>query len=209
MVDGDAPCIGKVYVHMFLLGEGIKKSENLTSAQKRELLDVHLWRWEMMSSDIQKAAYVLDPEYMLHDVMSIKEVMDAFWRVAAKLLTEEEADKVAIDLPNIRLQVGSVGSERAQRLAPQMEAAKWWASFGADYKEAQKMAMLVLAQVASSSSCERNWSRYGFIHNALRNRLSVDRARKLVYCFAKERLLRKKQEGHNVIAWRDSDTEED
>jgi hypothetical protein len=44
---------------------------------------------------------------------------------------------------------------------------------------------------ASACSCERNWSAYDFIHNRRRNRLTADRARKLVYVFTNGRLVNK------------------
>lgn len=45
------------------------------------------------------------------------------------------------------------------------------------------MAQKVIVIPASASSSERNWSSYGFVHNALRNRLKDEKAMKLVYIF--------------------------
>ena len=53
----------------------------------------------------------------------------------------------------------------------------------------QKVAMRVLAQVASSSACERCWSVYDFIHSARRNRLAPARAEKLVRIYMNLRLV--------------------
>ncbi|KAH7366153.1 hypothetical protein KP509_18G065400 [Ceratopteris richardii] len=47
--------------------------------------------------------------------------------------------------------------------------------------ELQHIAMRVLSVVASSGSCERNWSAYDFLHSKQKNRLSVSRANDLVY----------------------------
>ena len=51
--------------------------------------------------------------------------------------------------------------------------------------------MRVLAQPASSSSCERNWSTYGFIHSKARNKLKHARADKLVRVHGNLKLLTK------------------
>ena len=45
----------------------------------------------------------------------------------------------------------------------------------------QNLAIRLLSQVASSSSTERNWSTYGFIHSVKRNRLGSQKAKDLVY----------------------------
>ncbi len=47
----------------------------------------------------------------------------------------------------------------------------------------------VLLQVTSASSCERNWSAFGFIHTKSRNRLKPKKAEELVYVFSNRRLL--------------------
>ena len=53
------------------------------------------------------------------------------------------------------------------------------------------MAVQVLAQVASVSACERNWSTYDFIHSRKRNKLQPQRAGKLVRVFTNLRLVHK------------------
>jgi hypothetical protein len=49
------------------------------------------------------------------------------------------------------------------------------------YPELALVAMRVLAQVISASSCERNWSAHGHIHSEVRNRLAPATTEKLVY----------------------------
>ena len=52
----------------------------------------------------------------------------------------------------------------------------------------QTLAIHVLSQVASSSSAERNWSTYGFIHYVKPNRLGSQKAEDLVYVHSNLRL---------------------
>ena len=51
------------------------------------------------------------------------------------------------------------------------------------------LAIKLLAQCASNSSSERNWSTYKYIHSTIRNRLLADRAEKLVYMYCNEKIL--------------------
>ena len=74
---------------------------------------------------------------------------------------------------------------------------EWWWNFGGESPEFQSFAIRLLPQVASSSSCERNWSTYGFIHSLLRNRLGSKKAEKLVYIHSSLRLLSRLDPGYN------------
>ena len=51
------------------------------------------------------------------------------------------------------------------------------------------LAMKILAQCASNSSFEHNWSTYKYVHSTIRNFLLVDRANKLVYMYSNENIL--------------------
>ncbi len=53
----------------------------------------------------------------------------------------------------------------------------------------QRLAVKLTAQPCAASSCERNWSTFGFIHSKVRNRLQADRAADLVYVFSIMRLV--------------------
>jgi hypothetical protein len=52
-----------------------------------------------------------------------------------------------------------------------------------------RIAPRILAQVVSSSSCERNWSSYSFVHSKARNRLHSVHAADLVYVYTNSRVL--------------------
>ncbi len=47
----------------------------------------------------------------------------------------------------------------------------------------------ILAQVCSTSSCEQNWSSYSFVHNKVRNWLTMNRAEDLVYIYTNSKTL--------------------
>ena len=62
-----------------------------------------------------------------------------------------------------------------------MNPIQWWVCHGANGVHLQILAIHILSQVASSSSAERNWSIYGFIHSVKHNRLGSQKAEDLVY----------------------------
>jgi hypothetical protein len=65
----------------------------------------------------------------------------------------------------------------------------WWFTSGSVGKLLPRIARRILAQVVSSSSCERNWSSYSFVHSKSRNRLLPSRAEDLVYVYTNSRVL--------------------
>jgi hypothetical protein len=64
----------------------------------------------------------------------------------------------------------------------------WWFTSGSVGKLLPRIARRILAQVVSSSSCERNWSSYSFVHSKARNRLLPSRAEDLVYVYTNSRV---------------------
>ena len=69
-----------------------------------------------------------------------------------------------------------------------MTPVRWWVCHGANGVHLQTLAIHVLSRVASSSSAERNWSTYGFIHYVKPNRLGSQKAEDLVYVHSNLRL---------------------
>lgn len=82
----------------------------------------------------------------------------------------------------------------APQVISSLDSVDWWKSLRRVTKrpEIQELADIVvhlLSCPASSASVERVFSNFGIIHTKLRNRLGVERAAKLVFCY---RMLRGK-----------------
>eukprot|EP00983_Pelagomonas_calceolata_P070362 1150762-Pelagomonas_calceolata.AAC.6 len=80
----------------------------------------------------------------------------------------------------------------------------WWELFGGGCPHLQFIAMRVLSQSATSSSCEQNWSHFGFVHSDKRNRLTTAQASRLVWLFSNLRLAKQQQaleQPDKVIPW--------
>ena len=81
---------------------------------------------------------------------------------------------------------GTLHATRDRDRAPPIE---WWNMYGSTCPRLNKLAVRVLSQVVNSSSAERCWSTYRFIHLVKRNRLNENRAKSLVYVHYNFRLL--------------------
>ena len=94
------------------------------------------------------------------------------------------------EVGKFRLKEGSFASQFVQKMAKEQPAWKWWMMNAGDTcVHLRPLAMRLLAQCASNSSSERNWSTYKFVHSTVRNQLFCDRANKLVYMYCNERIL--------------------
>ncbi len=56
-------------------------------------------------------------------------------------------------------------------------------------REVQYETKRKLAQVCSMSSCEQNWSSYSFVHSKVRNWLTLNWAKDLVYIYTNNKFL--------------------
>ena len=67
---------------------------------------------------------------------------------------------------------------------------RWWLLVASNnYPKFAKFAAKILQIVINSSSCERIFSVWGAVCTKLRNRLSVDKQRKSLYCYVNWRLM--------------------
>ena len=66
---------------------------------------------------------------------------------------------------------------------------KYWHLYGSETPVIQDLAITLFSQVTSASACETNWSAFEYVYSKRRNKLSTDKARKLVYVHSKLKLL--------------------
>ena len=187
LADSNVPCCGKIYNGCFQLEKGVDQISTISAAKRKEIKLLVSARWEMLTTDIQRAAYLLDPEFLEADVQSNEEVMAGFWSMVEKLVPDDVVQVVS-ELELFRSGKGMFSRAVAKASAKQVPAYQWWSSFGASTPVLQQAAIKVLSRVASACSRERNRSTFEFIHSKKRNRLDPARANDLVYVFTNLRL---------------------
>ncbi|GBG77459.1 hypothetical protein CBR_g23908 [Chara braunii] len=78
-VDGTGPTISKVYARMDNAVEKLRESKHFAKAEKDELEEIIMRRWNAMTSPLHCAALFLDPEYRASRPETDAEVADGFW----------------------------------------------------------------------------------------------------------------------------------
>ena len=102
-----------------------------------------------------------------------------------------------MQLAKFQAKEGIFGTLAARIEAVTMSPISWWSTYGAETPELAKISKKVLSQPISSSSAERIWSTYSYIHNVKRNRLNSVRADKLVYIHSNIRLISRFTKNYN------------
>ena len=175
LVDGNVPCVGKIYWKMFQI-DGVENS-GLETSKKTQIRNRIRARWTMLHTDLHSAGFVLDPDYRLFLQHENEEVMSGFHAVVERTFPDDmQAQVKAIEQHSTyRAGHGLFSRPVASASAKKMPPFRWWLSFGAHVPELQKVAVRVLAQISSASDSERNWSTFDFIHTKKRNRLQCKR----------------------------------
>ena len=204
--DGEGPKMGEIYERMDNMMGQVKDimATNKFKHHYPRMEQIILDRWEKMSIPLHCLAFALSPRfydsYFLEspapggkarrapnlDREVMEGVMIAFERICEDAQEQEILRK---QFATFTLKKGLYSMPGAQADAVTMDVVDWWCSYGSETPELAEIAKKVLSQPISSSSAERNWSTYSYIHNVKRNRLNGMRADKLVFIHSNIRLL--------------------
>jgi hypothetical protein len=170
--DGKQPCMGNVYMIMRTLCHHITALHNAPFNMPSDFMEpfeVALRNREaLVASDLHYAGTLLNPHLIknmeLHDDQN---AMGGLMRVFQRLTdTAEEFQAVKAEF-NLYFHTMSpycgeqVWSSMGVKEVPHL----WWFTGGSVGKLLPHIARRILAQVVSSSSCERTWSSYSFVHS--------------------------------------------
>ncbi|XP_043714749.1 uncharacterized protein LOC122663111 [Telopea speciosissima] len=107
----------------------------------------------------------------------------------SKIEAEKKVEETVFAVPFGTLySKGSFGRDMAIRQQTTINPITWWSTNGGHAFELSMLARCILGLCCSSSSCERNWSTFEFIHTKKRNRLEHSRLNDLVYVQYNSRL---------------------
>jgi Protein of unknown function (DUF 659)/hAT family C-terminal dimerisation region len=194
--DGKQPCMGNVYMLMRTLRQHVAALLNAPFNMPNDLvvpLQVALNdRRLLVHSDLHYAGALLNPHLIKDmELRDDQNAMAGLMRVFQNLTdTAEEFQAVKIEFNSyFHAMPPYYGDHVWSPLGVKELPHLWWFTNGSVGKMLPRIARRILAQVVSSSSCERNWSSYSFVHSKARNRLLPSRAEDLVYIYTNSRVL--------------------
>jgi hypothetical protein len=194
--DGKQPCMGNIYMIMRALRHHMAALHNVPFNMPSNLVEpfevVLRNREALVASDLHYAGALLNPHLikdmeLCNDQNTMAGLMKVFQRLT-DTAEDFQAVKAEFNLyfHTMSLYCGEhVRSSMGVKEVPHL----WWFISSSVGKFLPRIARRILAQVVSSSSCERNWSSYSFVHSKARNRLLPSRAEDLVYVYTNSRVL--------------------
>ncbi|GMJ03450.1 hypothetical protein HRI_004014200 [Hibiscus trionum] len=178
--------------------------DNKHSVDYVKMKEILVSRWEKMNTTMHCLGFALNPffydsKYLNDEAPSgvprrapnqdrevVAEVLKAF-----DVIGEDENEKAELhkQLAKFQNKQGMFEAAYARIDATAMSPISWWSTYGSETPKLAEIAIRVLSQPISSSSAERVWSTYSYIHNIKRNWLNAKRADKLVFIHSNIRLL--------------------
>lgn len=105
--------------------------------------------------------------------------MEAIHEIA-EAMPNVDADLVLGELADFRSKEKKIGRQFVQKSAAKSSPTSWWNGICCS-TQLSKVSANILNLPPTSAAVERSFSRHSFIHSAKRNRLTTDRAAKLVF----------------------------
>ena len=213
----DDACVSEVYHEFAMLKKTIEEFPAFVPQQMREVLQIKLAaRWNFMYADSHGIAYLLDPRY-LGALMpkTERDTVENFICFEYEYTGVYPDSNAVLELANYKVYVQRMDQRRLDVLIEKkLSVYEWWNTMVdvKSYPFLTEIALRVFSVLVSASSCERNWSSFGFIQNKLRNRLSDHKTQKLVFVHSNMKELHKnatKKRKRVVVAEDEEGDEED
>ena len=154
---------------------------------KDVVLDKCTQRWERMYHPAIVIAYYLDPRY--HNQGLTEEYpFSMIVEEASKFVDQNLSGQLVKELLWYNNKTGPFSSSIFWKSEAIANPIDWWNGFQQEIPVLGKFAIKLMSIPASNAASERNWSNFGFIQNIKRNRLTNERAFKLVSIYTNLRL---------------------
>lgn len=157
---------------------------NLQDIVKNAILQLLENRKSMAIGPVQVAANLLDP-YFMGKNLSESEYIDALTyinKMSTFLTTEEDLGTVMMEIAIYKAKEGLFARDFVwdSLKSGKLSAVTWWKSICSTTK-LSRVAVEILSCPPTTAATERSFSTYGNVHTNKRNRLTNERAQKIVY----------------------------
>ncbi|GES85119.1 uncharacterized protein LOC106818272 [Rhizophagus clarus] len=186
LFESDSSILSSVYSHFKNLIDQINQIECDFSNKLQELI---IRRWEYAYHPIMIISYMLDPQFLEESKNNGIEAdgYTEFTTFTSEKFGHEESVELFAELVNFRNKKPPYNNEIIWKSINFLNNPSiWWQSW--PNSKLQQLAVKIFLIPTFSAAAERNFSNFGFIHNKIRNRLTNDRVKKLVYIYGNLRI---------------------
>lgn len=159
----------------------LNKSPLLLRSEEEKVREILENRKQFAIYDVHKIANLLDPHFKGCDLTPEEETtaIEQIYNAALKIPDINE-DTVLAELANYIAKQDFFSKAFLWSSVNKLNSIAWWAGL-CKSTALSKVAVKFLSLPTTSAACERTFSTYSDIHTKKRNRLTNDRARKIVY----------------------------
>ena len=166
----------------------VYESMDIVREEKDYIKKTILGRWNFLWDDCHGIAYLLDPQYAgVNMDISLRTELEQFifsWNLSGevdeelrKAMEDEYKDFIRMSRENKRSNSKFYIRVSSGKLTPR----DFWFDYSDSYDHLKELGRRIFSLTPSSASCERNFSKVGFIHFKLRNKLGSEKEKMLAY----------------------------
>ena len=192
LLDHDCNVTHHVYPGMYLVNQTWQANEaDVPSAFKKHALKELKYRWEWLTFPIHYITYGLSPNYHDDNIFANAKVMAGIKEVVKFFAPDEAYHQAMREFTMFKqhqdddMFTRDADDNILMGIAPKT----WWQLHGANWPVLQPIAIRIFSVGTSSSASERNFSVWSHIWSNRANKLSFDRAVKMVYVYTNLRTL--------------------
>ena len=192
LADGQKPVISKLHGTQLYVRKQMEDRAAAAGADSLEskICNVFLARWPEMQSEIVSATYMLEPLFVDKSKTSV-DCTVKLWSLARKVFRVSD-DQEWISLHGRLVEQLTKFQNKGAGLTHMSSAAawvnlhakcalEWWASWGVEVPDLQRLAMRVVPLMIGSGPAERTWKDVDNILTKNRNRLEMSTCLDLVF----------------------------
>ena len=199
ILEGDQQIFSHVYIAVKEIECCLKSKVNflpINSKEETELVSLFEKRKKMLLKPLHLAAYLLDQHFCGIDLTAQEhvEAMQYIDQVTSNHPRfKEYKEIISLELTNYLAKTDIWDLTYVWETAKKVECITWWKGICCKTK-LKDLAIVLLGLPASSAATERSFSTYSFLHCKKRNRLTTERAGKLLYISHNLKLLREHEQ---------------
>lgn len=147
-------------------------------------------RWELMHNTLHSVGFVLGPCNHKLNTWGGTTWTETIQYI--KLIyghNTQQTTAAQMQLLHYKRKTGPFAAAGLFEIANDLSPTAWWELHGCGAAELMHIALVALSQMGGVGAAERNWKVFTFIHDRRRNRLSKERAERLVRCHYNIRIL--------------------
>ncbi|PON92931.1 Zinc finger, BED-type domain containing protein [Trema orientale] len=184
IVDGDMPAMGYMYEGIERAKISLKAYYKGVEQNYKPIWDMIERRWNLqVDLSLHAAAAFLNPSIFYNPIFKIDAGLRNGFQEAMSRMATTDNDKMEItkEHPAYIGAQGALGTQFAIMGRTLNAPGDWWAGYGYEIPNLQRVAIRILSQPCSSHWCRWNWTTFESLHSKKRNRLELEKLNDLVF----------------------------